>query len=194
MRNHSMAVLFVSMAMLAAGCGRDKATDYRAAQVGGTAERISLSGCVETAPGRANEFALQHVRLEPLGEQPSDALTATSDIPITEGSWVRLAMADEAQLREHMGERVTIVGSIRDDGRDLVGTGGPRPGPQQPDPRPDESRAGAEGHHSEKVRQEVGAIGQQTMATGYAPLVMVHQIEGTGEPCMPAGDGPQRRR
>lgn len=195
MRNHSMAALFVSVAVLAAGCGGDKTTDYRAAQdAGGSAERISLTGCVETAPGRGNEFALQHVRLEPLGGQPSDALTARQDTPITEGSWVRLAMADEAQLRDRMGERVTIVGSIRDDGRDRVGTGGPQPGPQQPDPRPHESQAGAEGHHSEKVRQEVGAIGQQTMATGYAPLVMVHQIEGTGEPCDPARDGSQRRR
>jgi hypothetical protein len=194
MRNQSMAVLFVSVAVLAAGCGRDQGTDHSAARDSrGTADRISLTGCLETAPGSGNEFALQHVRLQPLGDQPSDALTARQDTPITEGSWVRLAMADEAQLREHMGERVTIVGSIRDDGRDLVGTGGPQPGPQQPDPRPDESRAGAEGHHSEKVRQEVGAIGQQSMATGYAPLVMVDQIEGTGEPCGPTAREPRDR-
>lgn len=110
MRNHSTAVLFVSVAVLAAGCGRDNATEHRAAQdARGTADRISLTGCVETAPGSGNEFALQHVRLEPIGEQPSDALTATSDSPITEGSWVRLAIADEAQLRDRMGERVTYL-------------------------------------------------------------------------------------
>jgi hypothetical protein len=180
-------------AVLAAGCGRgDQPTDYRAAQDGATpGETVSLTGCIETAPGRANEFALQHVRLDPLGDPPTPAASHA----ITEGSWVRLAMADDTQqLRERVGERVTIVGSIRDDGRDRVGTGGPQPAPQQPDPRPDESRAGAEGHHSEKVRQEVGAIGQQSMATGFAPLVMVHRIEGSGEPCVPAGDGPQRRR
>jgi hypothetical protein len=86
-------------------------------------------------------------------------------------------------LRERVGQRVTVFGRVRDDGRDQVGTTGPRPGPQQRDPRPQESRAGADEHHSEKVAQEVGPIGQQSMATGYAPLVMVHRIEGTGEPC-----------
>jgi hypothetical protein len=194
MRNrwkHSL-IAAAACAVLAAGCGGDKATDYRAAQdAGSSSERISLTGCVETAPGRAGEFALQHVRLQPLGEQPSDALTATSGQPITEGSWVRLAMADEAQLRERVGERVTIVGTIRDDGRDRVGTGGPQPAPQEPDPRPQESRAGAEGHHSEKVAQEVGAIGQQSMATGYAPLVMVQQIEGAEGSCGPTAREPR---
>jgi hypothetical protein len=184
MRNQSMAALFVSVA-LAAGCGGDKATDHRAAQdARQSPQTISLTGCIGVAPGSANEFALQQVRMAPLGEQPSDAPTATSGSPVNEGSWVRLAMdGGNDELRTRVGQRVTIVGTVRDDGRDQVGTTGPQPGPQQPDPRAYESRAGADEHHSARVAQEVGPIGQQTMATGFAPLVMVQRIEGTGEPC-----------
>jgi hypothetical protein len=183
-------------AALAAGCGGgQRDADERAAEAG-RAETVSLTGCIGVAPGSANEFALQQVRVaHPSGEQASDALPDTAPPPINEGSWVRLAMGDNVQqLRERVGERVTIVGTIRDDGRDRVGTSGPQPGPQQPDTRPQESQAGANAHHSEKVAQEVGPIGQQSMATGYAPLVMVQRIEGTGEQCGPTLREPENRR
>jgi hypothetical protein len=181
-------------AVLAAGCGGEQRdADERAAH-DATAETVTLHGCVGVAPGSANEFALQHVRLEPAGEPASDALPDTVPPPINDGSWVRLAMGNDAQLRERVGQRVTIIGTLRDDGRDRVGTGGPQPGPQQPDPRPNESRAGADAHHSEKVAQEAGPIGQQSMATGYAPLVMVQRIEGTGEPCNPEVRQPESPR
>jgi hypothetical protein len=185
----------VACAVLAAGCGGgQRGADQRAAH-DSSAEAVTLTGCIGVAPGSANEFALQQVRVTPPVEQPSGALTYSSGGVVTEGSWVRLAMGDNAQqLRERVGERVTIVGTIRDDGRDQVGTTGPQPGPQQPDPRPTESRAGENEHHSEKVAQEAGAIGQQSMATGYAPLVMVQRIEGTGEPCNPELRQPENRR
>jgi hypothetical protein len=187
----------VACALLAVGCGQgDKATDHRAAQdADDSTERVSLSGCIGVAPGQANQFALQHVRIAPLAEQPSDAMTYRATPPINEGSWVRLAMShDEQQLRERVGERVTIFGTVRDDGRDMVGTGGPAVGPQQPDPREKQSRAGEDEHHSDKRAQEAGPIGQQSMATGYAPLIMVQRIEGTGEKCDPELRDPQDRR
>jgi hypothetical protein len=186
----------LACAVLSVGCGRgDGAADHRAAQdAAGSSAQISLNGCIGVAPGSANQFALEHVRVTSHGEQPSDALTQSSASAITEGSWVRLAMGDNDQLRERVGERVTIVGTIRDDGRDQVGTSGPQPGPQQPDPRPNESRAGADAHHSEKVAQEVGPMGQQSMATGTAPLIMVQRIEGTGEQCNPDLRQPENRR
>ncbi|CAN5432409.1 MAG: hypothetical protein H0T05_04915 [Acidobacteria bacterium] len=198
MRNdlkQALIAFVAAWAVLAVGCGGDRADHARTAEDGaGSASPISLNGCIGVAPGRANEFALQHVRVTSAGEQPSLTQPSAQPHAVNEGSWVRLATADGAeQLRERVGERVTIVGTIRDDGRDLVGTSGPQPGPQQADPRPDESRAGADLHHSEKVAQEAGPIGQQSMATGTAPLVMVQRIEGTGEPCSPELRQPRDR-
>jgi hypothetical protein len=198
MQNHLKQALIVPVAawaLLAGGCGGDRADQTRAAEeAAGSASAISLNGCIGVAPGSANEFALQHVRVTSAGEQPSGTPSSAQPHAVNEGSWVRLAMADgPGQLRERVGQRVTIVGTIRDDGRDLVGTSGPQPGPQQADPRPYETQAGADLHHSEKVAQEAGPIGQQSMATGTAPLVMVQRIEGTGEPCNPELRQPQDR-
>lgn len=173
-------------AVWAVGCaGGDKGETRAAQDAESSMETISLSGCLSVAPDSANEIALQNVRMAPLAEQPSDAPTLTSKRQvITEGSWVRVTMGeDNAQLRDHLGQRVSIVGRIADDGRDTIGTSGPRAGAQEPEPRADPSRAAEPEHHSEKVRKEAGPIGQQWLSTGTSPQVIVHRIERSGEPC-----------
>jgi hypothetical protein len=201
MRKRCTRALLVPLACaaLAAGCGRgDNATDTRAAQDADTSsERIAVNGCVGLSPGGGQEYALQHVRTGALGEQPSQEMTHTSSTAIEEGSWVRLTLEEggqREQLRQLVGQRVTIHGTIRDDGRDTIGTSGPRPGPQEPDPRQPESRAGADEHHSEKVAKEAGAIGQQWLSTGTAPLIVVQRIQNSGEPCNPEVRQPENRR
>lgn len=189
----------LACAALATGCGQgDKATDIRAAQdTDHSSERVALNGCVELSPAGGQEFALQHVRTGPIGAQPSDAMTYTSTNAIEEGSWVRLTLGardQRDQLRQLVGQRVTVHGTIRDDGRDTIGTSGPRPGPQEPDPRKPESMAGAEGHYSGKVAKEAGPIGQQWLSTGTAPLILVQEIENSGEPCNPDARQPENRR
>ena len=183
-------------AALAAGCNADTKGEQRAAQdAESSSQVVSLTGCVATSPSGAGEYALQNVRLAPLGEQPSDAPTLTSNNAITEGSWVRLAMDENAaQLRERMGQRVTVTGRISDSGGATIGTSGMQAGPQQPEARDDKSRAAANEHHSEKVAKEAGPIGQSTMSNGTAPQLVVQRIEGRGEPCNEGVMQPENRR
>ena len=175
----------VVLALAAAGCGmgEDKGESRAAQDAGASSQQVSLTGCVGVSPGGGSELALQDVRLAPLAEQPSDAPTVTSNNVIREGSWVRLAMGDREQLVRHVGQRVTIVGAVRDSGADTMGTSGVRPAPQEPERPTDQSRASADESPSSRARKEAGPIGQQTMSNGTAPEIMVQRITATGDRC-----------
>lgn len=182
-------------AALAAGCRSDKGETRAANDAESSTQAVSLTGCVAVSPGGGSEFALENVRLAPLGQQPSDAPTHTSNNAIREGSWVRLTGSERVEdIRKHVGQRVTIVGRIRDTGGDTMGTSGAIPAPQQPGQQADNSRAAADESHSAKVRKETGPGGQQTMANGTAPLLLVERIQGNGEQCSPAIKAPENRR
>ena len=179
----ALPVVCATLAGCWGGSGDGANDDRRANDPASSSQTISLTGCVETAPGSATEFALRNVRLAPLAEQPSDAPTITSNNAIREGSWVRLTMGDPEQLRAHVGQKVSVVGVMRDDGRSTIGTSGTQPAPQETQPAPDASRAAADEHHSEKVRKEAGPMGQDSMANGTAPRLTVQRVNGTGQPC-----------
>lgn len=150
-------------------------------------QRVTVSGCLGTGVG-TTQYMLTAVQLAPLGEQPSDVASTTGN-PITPDAQVRLAMNDTAQLERHIGERVTVTGIVTDDGRSTIGTSGQQPAPGQTpaggqmEPRDDRSAAATSQHHSEKVREEAGPIGQQSMNNGTFPEITVSRIESTGEKC-----------
>jgi hypothetical protein len=146
---------------------------------------------VEAAAG-SNQYVLRNVRMEAqTASDPQRSTVSSGGHGITEGSWVRLdggteGQAGAADLKSHLGQRVTLKGTVADDGRNTIGTAG-TPGVQTP--TGDRSQAAAPGHHSEKQKGEMGRIARESMADGTAALVRVQEVSGTGERCAPA---PQR--
>jgi len=151
------------------------------------ARSIALNGCVGTGPGTQQLFLTQ-VQVAPLAGQPSDAPTSVAS-SITEHSQVKLAMApgreDDDQLNKLVGKRVTVTGTLRDDGRNTIGTTGTERSPDQPEPRTDASQAGTPQSHSQKAREEAGPIGNRSMNNGTFPEVLVQKVDSTGEQCTP---------
>jgi type 1 fimbria pilin len=146
--------------------------------------QISLTGCVGTGPG-TNQYVLTHVKPAPLGTQPSDAITS-ANLDFSKNSAVRLASNDEQELTSLVGQTISVVGVLRDDGRNTIGTSGnARPAPGASEPRTDSSQAATDQHHSEKVREEAGPIGNRSMNNGSYPEIMVQQVTPTGEQCEP---------
>jgi len=143
--------------------------------------RVKLTGCLGTGTG-TNQYLLTHARPAPLGEQPSDVLSSAS-LTLPDNVSVRLAMADEDQLTSLVGQTVAVTGLLRHDGRNTIGTSGQPVSPDQPEPRTDQSQAATDQHHSEKVREEAGPIGNRTMNNGTFPEMTVQQVSGTGEKC-----------
>ncbi|HVL69483.1 MAG TPA: hypothetical protein VM364_19650 [Vicinamibacterales bacterium] len=148
-------------------------------------QEVTVTGCLGTGVG-TTQYMLTAVQLAPLGEQPSDAASTTGN-PITPDAQVRLAMNDDDELARLVGQKVTVTGRISDDGRSTIGTSGTNPGHTPAgggaEPRDDKSHAASDQHHSEKVRQEAGPMGQQSMANGTFPELTVTRVDATGEKC-----------
>jgi len=149
---------------------------------GGTVDQvISLKGCVQGAPD-PNEYVLRDVQLQPVPAQPTDAPNAVG-VTVTEGSTVRLRMTDSDELEKHLGQIVAVSGTIKDDGRSTIGTGGKPRDPDQPEPPTDASRAAANERYSARQAQEAGPLGQDSMSNGSTPSMSVQHVTGTGEAC-----------
>jgi hypothetical protein len=175
-------------AMLSACAGADKRDDRSALDQSGAktadARPLSLTGCVGTGPGNQQMYLTQ-VQMEPMSTQPSDA-PSSSGSSITEHSQVRLAMADsDDKLTKLVGQRVTVTGTLRDDGRNTIGTAGREKSPQEAEPRVDVSQAGTDQRHSDKVRKEAGPIGNRSMNDGTFPEILVQRVSAKGEKCTP---------
>jgi hypothetical protein len=169
------------------GCNREQdrtAIDHATNQQRQNQE-MTISGCLGTGVG-TNQFMVTAVQLAPLGEQPSDAPSTTGN-PITPDSQVRLAYNETEELERLVGQKVTVTGHIIDDGRNTIGTSGGNqghtPANGKLEPRDDKSAAATNQHHSGKVREEAGPIGQQSMANGTFPEMRVTKINGSGEKC-----------
>ena len=174
-------------AVLLAGCTQevgDRAQDRTAIDHATNQQKqateISLTGCVTTGVG-TNQFMLKDVRTVPLGEQPTDALSATNS-KVPGNTAIRLAIADADQIEKLVGQTVSVTGRMSDGGN-TIGTAGVPAAPDQPEPRADKSQAATDQHHSAKVREEAGPIGNRSMNNGTFPEMMVTRVTGTGQKC-----------
>jgi hypothetical protein len=178
------------------GCGgKDARTDERSARQPEAAEAaaparatVSLSGCVEAAPG-PRQYVLRHVRFEPreTGDPHIDTTTAGMH-GITEGAWVRLRVGKD-DLGPHAGRRVTILGSITDNGQNLVGTSGTR---GNLTPSGGASQVAGSQHYSDGVKSEAGRIARGSMGNGTVTEVAVQKVQSSGNKC-PLEVQPDRR-
>ncbi len=144
---------------------------------------VALSGCVEAAPG-ASQYVLRNVRFESgqgQGINPQRQTTTDRAQGITEGSWVRLDGGERGEdLRKYAGQRVTLTGMVADSGQNTIGTAGSAGHANESGAR---SQAAAPGSYPDKVKEEAGRMGTESMADGTAALVRVTALESTGEKC-----------
>jgi len=177
----------VLCAAVMVGCGRRDAIDAGRAALQPQANKpeppaqatVSLSGCVEVAPG-PRQYVLRNVRFEPhQSSDPHRDTTSAGAHGITEGAWVRLDAGDQ-DLASRAGRRVTLTGIVKDNGQNTVGTAGTHGAPT---PAGDASQAASTDHHSDKVKDEAGRIARESMADGTAAEVRVKRVDASGEKC-----------
>lgn len=145
-------------------------------------DQITVRGCITGAPG-TKQLVLRDVRLEPRTPlDPHRDTTQTGDHGVTQGSYIRLQAGDhDGQIRKLAGERaqVTITGTLVDTGVSTIGTAGEG----QEGHAGIRTRAAEDEHYAERVKKEVGPIGQVSMADGTPALLEVTQVQPTGQPC-----------
>ncbi|CAN5813572.1 hypothetical protein BH24ACI5_BH24ACI5_01120 [soil metagenome] len=177
----------VASATILAGCTqevRDDPSGKRAAMDNATNRQnleVSFTGCVASGTGN-NRFMLYDARPVALAEQPTDAMSAAHP-NLPENVPVRLAMNDDGEIEKLLGHTVSVTGRFND-GRNTIGTTGEPTAPDQGGSRVDESQAATSQHHSEKVREEAGPIGNGAMNNGTFPELTVSRINSTGERCV----------
>ena len=177
----------VASAAILAGCAqdvRDDQTGNRAAMDNATNRQnleVSFTGCVASGTGN-DRFMLYDARPAALGEQPTDAMSAAHP-KLPENVPVGLAMTNDDEIEKRLGHMVSVTGRLND-GRNTIGTTGEPTAPDQAGSRVDESQAATSQHHSEKVREEAGPIGNRAMNNGTFPELTVSRINSTGERCV----------
>ena len=188
-RTRAAVPLMCAALMMACG-GSDGANDDRPANAGqqppaqqqsASFAPVQLSGCVETAAGTSG-WVLRNVRFEPRGAGNAQADTTTpGNAGITEGAWVRL-QGGEQDLKQFAGRRVTVSGTIVDDGANRIGTAGTAG--ETVTPSGERSQAAREGeHHSDKQKLEMGRIARESMANGTAAQIRVQQVQPAEGKC-----------
>jgi hypothetical protein len=172
----------LAAAAMIVGCskGTHSSAGDRIGIGGARYEMISLKGCVEETPG-SKEYVLRQIHIDPVSMQKTDAPTAHG-LTVTEGSWVRLHDASD-RLKDHVGQMVSVSGTILDDGRNTIGTAGKATEPDEAESPHDASRAASSERPSEKVAKEAGPIGRVSQSNGNVPEMAVETVTATGQTC-----------
>ena len=171
----------MAAAVMIAACSRGPANSTaKREELDSKHQTLSLKGCVEEAPG-SKEFVLRQIQVEPVAMQRADS-PGSHGLTVTDGSWVRLRDKSD-QLKGHLGQMVSISGTIIDDGRNTIGTAGKATDPDEAESPTDASRAAAAEHHSTKVKKEAGPIGRVSQSNGNVPEVAVDSVTATGQEC-----------
>lgn len=185
----------LASAAILVGCnsGQDRTAIDHDSQKPSENRQLTLSGCLGSGIG-TNEYMVTGIQLAPLSVQPSDTLTTTENPQLTPNSEVRLAVNDHKELDKLMGQKVTVTGTLIDNGHNTIGTSGQgqTPANGQTESRNDRSQAATQQHYSGKVANEAGPIGQRSLNNGTFPEMTVAKIEGTGEKCQ-AWHGEEKR-
>jgi hypothetical protein len=164
--SHLAIALLTAGLGIACAPGNDAVNNKRPEQSGGARgvnQRISLSGCVQAAPG-TNEYVLRDVAEVPPEQQPQGQERMEHAPLVARGSWVRLASGDADNLKNHLGKHVTITGEIRDAGGNTIGTAG-----QSSElPRAGEANGNAPQVAVEQLKETEGTCGPRPGDTGHS--------------------------
>jgi len=154
----------MAAAVMMVGCSKgSKSSAGQRQDLGGSNyQLVSLKGCVEEAPG-TNEYVLRQVQIDPVSMQRSDAPSSLG-LTVTDGSSVRLHDKSD-QLKAHLGQQVSVSGTIIDNGRNTIGTTG-------------------------KATEPIGRV---SPSNGNVPEMAVERVTATGKSCGNASPKPMDR-
>ncbi|PYR91770.1 MAG: hypothetical protein DMF84_15590 [Acidobacteria bacterium] len=123
------ACIAILIAALAVACsGRNNPVDNeRKVQGGGERgknEMVRVEGCLQGAPGTpGREYVLARVTMPEPETQPQGQETMAHGPLVAAGSWVRISPGGE-DLKNYVGQRVSITGEVIDRGENTLGTSG----------------------------------------------------------------------
>jgi hypothetical protein len=182
----------LAAAVMIVGCSKGShSTAGTRDDLGGSRyQTISLTGCVEAAPG-SKEYVLRQVHVEPVSMQKTDA-PSSHGLTVTEGSWLRLHDSSD-RLKAHLGQLVSVSGTILDDGRNTIGTAGKATEPDEAESPTDASRAASPDSAASKVKKEAGPIGRVSQSNGDVPEMTVDSVTATGQSCGNTAPKPGQR-
>jgi hypothetical protein len=170
MRNHlaplGAAALISSLALACSGRTTSSESEWVDQGAGGRGQhqRVKIEGCVQAAPGQ-NEFELKEVYVPPPAAQPVQQDTMEHPLPVSNGSWVRLTGGTQ-NLKDYLGQRVTIIGKVENSGSNTIGTSG----------RTEPST----GHQADRPST---VPPQSADANGNAPLIAIETIDKMNQAC-----------
>ncbi len=185
MRNVTHFVIAVAVAALAVACGEgsNNPDHGRYATEGGRgssseAQNIKLDGCVAPGMRPDGDFILRDVILPDAATQPN-AQHIVQNPPISNGTWVRLVGAKDADLNSYLGKRVEVIGSIRDSGTNTLGTSGHEGTDKEKYARSSRDA----GTSPERNMTPTVAAPNGADANGTAPRLAVEQVKTLSETC-----------
>ena len=104
------------------GIGNDRKTQGGGER--GKNEMVKVEGCLQGAPGTpGREYILAHVSMPEPEAQPQGQETIEHGPLVPAGSWVRISPGSE-DLKNYVGQRVSITGEVIDRGDNTLGTSG----------------------------------------------------------------------
>jgi hypothetical protein len=124
---HAGIAIFTAALAVACSGRNDAVRNERKAQGGGERgqnEMVRVEGCLQSAPGSpGREYVLAHVTMPEPETQPQGQETMEHGPLVPAGSWVRIAPGGE-DLKNYVGQRVSITGEVIDRGDNTLGTSG----------------------------------------------------------------------
>jgi len=188
-QRRTLPVAAILAVTLAAACsGRTDSVDNdRKVQAGGkrgTEERIKIEGCLEGAPGTpGREYLLAHVTMGEPATQPQGQETMEHGPLVAAGSWVRIAPGSD-DLKNYMGQRVSITGEIVDNGDNTLGTSGRvEPNKDANDHQKFKQSSRDASTNPDRAMPPSTVTPENSNANGNAPKIAVEKIEKLGDSC-----------
>jgi hypothetical protein len=188
MRNATHFVIAVAVAALVAACGEGasgaKNPDHdRYATEGGRGsssaiQNVTLDGCLGPGMRPDGDFILHNVIMLAPAEQPNGQ-NVMQEPPVTDGSWVRLVGAKDANLNDYLGKRIEVTGGIRDSGVNTLGTSG-RTGT---DEEKFKRSSGDAGTNPVRNMPPTAAAPNGGDANGTAPRLAVEHVKTLSDSC-----------
>ena len=141
-----------------------------------SAGTVALAGCLSATPS-AQRYRLTLIRIYSAPAETAE--TVAVEDGLTEWSAVEVTGGTEL-LRDYLGSRIKVEGTIVDSGRNTIGV----PGTSGVETwSGDRSQAASDLSHGRKKALEMGRIARTSLANGGPAEIRVTHVEPTGERC-----------
>lgn len=191
----SVATLTAALAVACSG-RNDAVGNERKVQGGGERgkhETVKVEGCLQGAPGTpGREYVLARVTMPEPERQPQGQETMEHGPLVAAGSWVRIAPGGE-DLKNYVGQRVSITGEVIDRGDNTLGTSGRvLPNKEATNDRDKFRQSSRDAStNPERAMPPTTVAPMGANANGNAPKIAVEKISKLADSCEAKGNAPE---